>query len=238
MNNKGKVIVEMLIMLVVIVITSALILYLVQSGTITVKAENDQVSILNTEFIPMGREGYLAIKDFKFCDFVDLNYNCVGETENFFLGSEVYFLFVVETTTVSGQIMVVENYRIKGPNGELLLDVDEKNNFNFDITSKERKESITFKDFFVVGSDLSEGEYTLELIVNNPLLNKKTTSVKKFQMESGEDFEELDFNENYFDEEYLDEEYSDEEYLDEEYSDEEYFVEDIEVESEFEEEFI
>mgnify|MGYP005672969413 CR=1 FL=1 len=69
MNNKGKVIVELLVMLVVIVITSALILYLVQSGTISVKAENNQVSILNTEFIPMGREGYLAIKDFKFCNF-------------------------------------------------------------------------------------------------------------------------------------------------------------------------
>ena len=223
MNNKGKVIVELLVMLVVIVITSALILYLVQSGTITVKAENNQVSVLNTEFIPMGRGGFLAIKDFKFCNFVDLNYNCIGETENFFLGSEVYFLFVVETTTVNGQIMVVENYRIKGPNGELLLDVDEKNNFNFDITSNERKESVTFKDFFVVGSDLSAGEYTLELIINNPLLNKKTTSVNKFQMELGEDIEELDFDEDYFDEEY---------------PDEEYLAEDIEVESEFEEEFI
>jgi len=210
-------------MLVVIVITSALILYLVQSGTITVKAENNQVSVLNTEFIPMGRGGFLAIKDFKFCNFVDLNYNCVGETDSFFLGSEVYFWFVVETTTVNGQIMVVENYRIKGPNGELLLDVDQKNDFNFDIVSKERKESITFKDFFVVGSDLLAGEYTLELIINNPLLNKETTSVKKFQMDLGEVFEETGF----------DEEYSGEEYLDEEY-----FDEDIEVEGEFEEEFI
>ena len=98
--------------------------------------------------------------------------------------------------------MLVENYQIKGPNGELLLGVDEKNNFNFDLISNEKKELITFKDFFVVGSDLSEGEYTLELIVNNPLLNKKTTLVKKFQMELGDDFEDYKpFDEEYFDEE-------------------------------------
>jgi hypothetical protein len=203
MNKKGKVAMEILVMLVVIVITSAILLLLIQGGIITVKAENEQVPILNTEFIPMGREGYLTIKDFKFCDFVDNNYNCIGESEDFFLGSEIHFVFVVESSTYNGDIMLVENYRIKSPEGNVLLNVDEKNNFNFDITSKERKELITFKDFFIVGSELGESEYTLELVINNPLLNKKTTLVKKFKMKRSVEAEDYSEEEVYgFEEEY------------------------------------
>ncbi len=192
-NKKAKIAMEVLIMMVVVVVTSAIILFLVQSGVIAVKAENEQVSVLNTEFIPMGREGYLAVKDFKFCGFIDANYNCISETDEFSLGSEVHFLFVVESSTYNGDIMLVENYRIKGPNDNLLLDVDEKNNFNYDVTSNERKESVTFKDFFVVGSELPEGKYILELLVENPLLVKKTTLVKTFTMV--ENVEEVDFEE-------------------------------------------
>ena len=182
--KKGKVAIELLIMLVTIVVTSAIIFMLVQADIIKVKPGNSEVSILNSEFIPMGREGYLTIKDFKFCDYVDPGYNCISEGNTFNLGSEVHFLFIVESSTYNGEIMLVENYRIKSPTGEILLEVDEKNNFNFDFNSEETKELITFKDFFVVGEELTEGEYTLELFIENPLLVKKTTLVKKFQMES------------------------------------------------------
>ena len=181
-NKKGKVAVEILIMLVTIVLTSAIIFLLIQADVIEVKDANSEVSVLNTEFIPMGREGYLAVKEFKFCDFVDPGYNCISEGSNFNSGSEVHFLFVVESSTYNGEIMLAENYKIKGPNGNLLLDIDEKNNFNFEINSKETKESITFKDFFFVGSELIDGQYTLELVIENPLLNKKTTLVKNFQI--------------------------------------------------------
>ena len=74
MNKRGKVITEILVMMIVIMLTSAIILFLVQSGLITVKAEGEQAPVLNTEFIPLGREGYLAVKDFKFCIYVDENY--------------------------------------------------------------------------------------------------------------------------------------------------------------------
>ncbi len=195
-NKKGKVATELLIMLITVVVTSAIIFLLVQGGVLTVKMEAEQTSVLNTEFIPMGREGSLAVKDFKFCGFVDLNYQCISETEEFYLGSEVHFIFIIESSTSNGDIMLVENYMVKGPEGNILLDVDEKNNFNFDIISKERQELVTFKDFFVVGEELEEGEYTLELFVENPLLNKKTTLIKKFMIHPKE-FEEyeIDFTE-------------------------------------------
>jgi len=164
-NKKGKVATELLIMLITVVVTSAIIFLLVQAGVLTVKMEAEQTSVLNTEFIPMGREGSLAVKDFKFCGFVDSDYNCIAESEEFYLGSEIHFIFIIESSTSNGDITVVENYRIKGPEGNILLDVDERNNFNFDIISKEKQELITFKDFFVVGEELVEGEYTLELFI-------------------------------------------------------------------------
>ncbi len=194
MNKKGKVAMEILMMMITIVVTSAIIFLLIQSGLISVRAENSDVSVLNAEFIPMGREGYLTIQDFNFCDFVDPGYNCIGESDSFPLGSQVHFLFVIESSTYNGDVMLVENYRIKGPNGELLLEVDEKNNFHYEISSDETKEQVTFKDFFVVGEELPEGEYTLELFIENPLLNKKTTLIKEFKMFYFEEdfFEEID----------------------------------------------
>jgi hypothetical protein len=93
--------------------------------------------------------------------------------------------------------MLVENYRIKGPTGELLLEVDESNNFNFDLTSNKETEDVTFKDFFIVNQGLPEGQYTMELFIENPLLTKKTTLVKKFQVVYVEDFSEEYYEEDY-----------------------------------------
>ena len=188
---------EILVMLIVVVITSAIILLLVQTGTITVEAENEQVSVLNANFIPVTREGYLTIKDFKFCDFIDFDYNCMNEIETFDLGSEIHFIFTVESSTYNGDIMLVENYRIKGPTGEMLLEVDVSNNFNFDLSSNKETEDVTFKDFFIVNQGLPEGEYTMELFIENPLLTKKTTLVKKFQVVYVEDFSEEYYEEDY-----------------------------------------
>jgi hypothetical protein len=203
MNKQGKVMTEILVMLVVVVITSAVILLLVQSGVLEVKAENEQVSVLNANFIPVAREGYLAIKDFRFCNFVDLDYNCIGEVNSFALDSEIHFVFTVESSTFNGDIMLVENYRIKGPTGEMLLEVDVSNNFNFDLSSNKETEDVTFKDFFIVNQGLPEGEYTLELLIENPLLTKKTTLVKKFSVSYIEDFSEEyyeeDYEDNYYD---------------------------------------
>ena len=189
MNQKGKVAIELLIMLVTIVLTSAIIFMLVQAEVIKVKPGNADVNVLNTEFIPVGREGFLAIRDFTFCDFISEDYQCISPGENFALGSAVYFRFVVESSTYNGDVKLIKNYRVKDPIGNLLLDVDEKNNFHFDIKSDESKELITFKDYFFIGEELPEGIYTLELVITNPLLDKKTTVVKTFEViYIGDDF--------------------------------------------------
>lgn len=182
MNNKGKIALEILIVLVIIVLTSGVTLALVNLGILEPKAGGGEVSLLNADFIPVGREGYLAVKEFKFCGEVDERYNCAEEKETFNLGEEVHFRFGVESSTSGGEVMLVENYRIKGPSGKVLLEVDEKNNFYFEVKSKERKEVIAFKDYFRVGFDMPKGEYVLELVMENPLLNKKATLVKRFEM--------------------------------------------------------
>jgi len=183
LNERGGIAIEVLVMLIVVVVTSAIVLVLVQTGTIAVKAESQDVSLLNTEFIPHGRAGSLVIKEFQFCSFIDEQYNCEFATNDFILGDEVHFLFTVESSVHDGNVMLVENYRVRGPHGNLLLDVDEKNNFHFDLISNDKKELITIADYFTVGGDLEAGEYTLELVLENPLLDKRATLSKTFTME-------------------------------------------------------
>ena len=173
---------EILIFLIVVVLTSAVVLFLVQSGIVTVKADGEEVPILNAEFIPVGREGYVAIKEFQFCDTVDELYNCLGEKNTFQIGEEVHFRFIVESSTWNGEVMLVENYKLKSPTGETLLDVDEENNYHFNLQSGKKKELIYFKDYFVVNLGSAEGEYTVELVIDNPLLNKKVTTVQRVGM--------------------------------------------------------
>lgn len=184
MNKQGKIIIGILVIMVVLVLTSALILSLVKAGVIKIKSSGEEVNILNTEFLPFGREGYLAIKGFQFCEDVDENYICSYPTNEFLLGDKVYFRFVVESSTYNNEIMIVENYQIKGPDGSILLEVDESDNFYFNSVSTEKNELITFKDYFTVTRDSEVGTYTLELMLENPLLDKKTKLVKEFEIVS------------------------------------------------------
>lgn len=184
MNPHASVMLELLIFVLTVILTSALVLFLVQTGVVGVQANGEgagdesggeaaEVSVLDTEFLPIGREGTLTIKDFQFCDFVNELYQCLGEKENFVLGEEVHFRFVVESNSVNGEVMLVENYRLLDPNGRVILDVDEKKNFYFDQPSSRKTEQVTFKDYFIAGYELVEGQYTLELWLENPLLGKK-----------------------------------------------------------------
>lgn len=183
MNAKAS-ITEFLVLLIMIALTSATVLFLVKSGVISVRADGEEVSVLDTEFIPVGREGYLAIKEFQFCDAVDELYNCVGEKDTFNIGEEVHFRFVVESSTSKGEVRLVENYRVKGPGGTLLLDVNEENNYPFNLQSNKKKENIYFKDYIITEDGDTTGEYTLELLIENRLLNKKSTLIKKFNLQT------------------------------------------------------
>lgn len=182
MNKQGSAVIVLLAFLIVIVLTSATILFLVKSGVIETTDESEDVSLLNTEFLPLGGVGVLAITDFQFCEFVTDKYVCQGPTDRFELGQEVHFRFVVESSTVNDEIFLVENYRLLDSDGQVLLDVEERSDFNYNAGTSRSQERVIFKDYFILGDDEKEGEYTLELFMENPSLNKKAKLVKQFEV--------------------------------------------------------
>ena len=180
MNKKGSVIIEIMIFLVALVFLSATILFLVKSGVIKTKSSSEEINVLNTEFLPMGRGGTLVLKQFQFCVNVDKSLNCLNEINSFERGENVYIRFVVESSIYNGEVLIVRNYRMKNPEGEVILEVDETNNYNFAAKSNRETEKITVADYIPTMDNSPEGEYTLDLIVENPLLNKKVTTSNQF----------------------------------------------------------
>lgn len=180
-NKQGSLAVQLLIIVVIMVISSVAVLLLVRAGILLPKATNEP--ILNTEFLPVGRGGELVVREFAFCEFVTDDYLCLSPKERFSLGDEVHFRFVAESSPNNGQLLLVENYRVRGPEGNTLLDVEEKNNFYVQAASMQNTEEVTIKDFFIIGSDEKPGQYTLELFLENPLIGKTVTITKTFALE-------------------------------------------------------
>lgn len=180
-SHQGNIAVKILSILVVAVITSVLVLVLVKTGIISVKGEHEPVEVLNMEFLPLRNVGNIDVKEFSFCQSVDETFNCIAKS-SFNFGEQVHFKYLVESAVFDGQVMVVKNYRIKSPSGQLLLDADSKDNFYVDVRSRKPAETITFKDYFTLLGTGETGEYTLELIIENPLIQKKATVVKKFEV--------------------------------------------------------
>ena len=180
LNKKGKIAIQLLAFLVVAVLASATMLILVQTGVLSVRADGPQPSLLDAEFIPLGRQGTIAIRSFDFCDGVDDKLNCVGKTESFNINQEIHFRFVVETTTSFGQIQLVENYRVKDENENIILNADTEDDFYFELETDQSQELITINDYFIIQKP---GEYILDLIVKNPFLGKTTTLTERFDLE-------------------------------------------------------
>ena len=180
-NHKANVAVRVLSIFVVIVITSLLVLILVRTGIISVKAEYEPVDVLNTEFLPIRDSGTINLKEFSFCQSIDAEFNCLRKGE-FTFGDEVHFKFVIESTVFQNQVMIVKNYRIKSPSGQLLLDANSKDNFYVDVQSDKETETIAFKDYFTLLGAGETGTYTLELIIENPLISKQTTLIETFEV--------------------------------------------------------
>ena len=182
MHNRGRIEIELFIVLITIVVTSAVILLLVKSGTIEVKDDVITEPVLNAQFLPAGREGFLVVKDFAFCGYVDEDLNCLNRQEEFGKTENVYVWFVVESTTYNNQILAARNYRILDPSGAIIFEADNKNTYNFELSSDKKNEQVIFTDYFVMGEDAVTGEYTLDVIVENQLFGKKVTLTKKFMV--------------------------------------------------------
>ena len=182
MNRKGRVVKEFLLVLVTIVFTSAIVFTLVSLGVVEVEASSDTTSMLNTEFLPFGRGGELVINNFRFCDYESSLSGCWQETEYFYSGDEVHFSFEVISSTYMGDLILVENYQLLGPYGEIILSVEAEDNFYYEIQSKNEKETVYFTDYFILGSDAVPGTYTVNLIINNQLLEKQVVLTENFQV--------------------------------------------------------
>ena len=182
MFKRGKIEMEMFIVLITMVFTSAVILFLVYSGTIEVKEGASSEPVLNAEFLPAGREGVLAIKDFDFCSYVDENLNCLAEQDEFGKAENVYVRFVVESSVTGGQAILLRNYEMRNPSGEIILRAEQKNAYNFELSSTRSTENVVFGEYFVIGEDAVAGEYTLDVIIENPLFEKKITLTQSFEV--------------------------------------------------------
>lgn len=182
MHKQARIEIEVFIVLITMVFTSAVILFLVYSGTIEVKEGVSPEPVLNTEFLPVGREGYLAVRQFDFCSYVDERLNCLGKQQEFSALENVYVRFVVESSTFDNQVLLLRNYKILNPLGEVVFQAEQKNTYNFELSSAKDRENVAFSDFFVMGEDALAGEYTLDVIIENPLLEKKITLSKKFMI--------------------------------------------------------
>ena len=181
-QKRGRIEVEVFIVLITVVVTSAIILLLVKSGAVKVKEEVVTEPVLNAEFLPVGKEGFLSVDDFAFCSYVGENLNCLSRKEDFGKTENVYVWFTVESTVTNGQVMAARNYRIRDPSGKVVLEADNKNGYDFDLRSDKDTEKVVFADYFVMGEEAISGEYTLEVMVENPLLGKRITLSKEFMI--------------------------------------------------------
>ena len=184
MNTHASAMVELLILLTAVVLTSGGILFMIKTGVLNVRAEGSASSeVLNTEFIPYAREGYLAVKEVKFCTFVDKSFHCFDERTQFRRGEKVYVVFLAESSTLNGEALLARNYRLRNPQGRTLLELDEKNSYRFDVKSEKKQEFVAFADYFATAENYFPGEYTLEIVIENPLLNKKVVRSERFMLE-------------------------------------------------------
>ncbi len=183
-NKKGAIAIEALVVLVTIVITSSVIFTLVSLGVVNVDESSAvaQSDLLNTEFLGMGRSGQLVIDNFRFCSSNNALSGCNIETYYFYPGDEVHFFFEVDTSTYGGEVMIVENYELIDPDGNVLLAIEAENDYYYEIESSKSTETVYFKDYFTLGSRGDYGEYTLNLYISNPLIGKSAILTKTFEV--------------------------------------------------------
>ena len=179
LNKKGVSSVEFLVVSIIILISALSIFLLTSLGIIPVK-DYEQVDVLNLEFLPYVNDGTLAIHDLQLCESIDFDKSCIIERNTFYVGETVSLRFVAETSALDGQVFLLENYRLRGPDGVVLLTGE--NEFPFESETSDDEQFVLFTDFFVLRDDFFTGEYTLEVVLKNPYLSKEITVLRRFDV--------------------------------------------------------
>lgn len=182
--KQAKIATEILIVLIIVVFTASLILFLVKSGVVTVE-EGQEVDFLNANYLAGGPTKEFSVKEIKFCYNIN-NFVC-DETSTFEFGEEIHFLVQFESTVANGNIIIAENYNLIDPNGDVIF-AAEKEDFVFEYPSKKKSETLPFADSFTIDYG-PDGEYTLELLLENKILNQKIKVVEKFEIYTFEEDE-------------------------------------------------
>ena len=181
MNPKANLALQIFLWLITIVVTAAVILLLVKYDVLAVNASSEE-PIIASDFLPLGRGGSLSFVDIRFCQLVDENYVCYNEEENFISGDKVYVVFLAKTSNYEGTVTLSRNYRLINPLGKTIVEMDDKNEYSFSMDTNKDEETIVFSDYFLTTENYIPGEYILELLVKNPLLNKEIIAKKAFKL--------------------------------------------------------
>lgn len=181
-NSKGSVWLQVIVIVGVAALTTAIMLLLIHFDVLSPQAQEQQVNVLNAEFIPLERTGDLQIRQVDLCNYVDTKFNCYNKTELFQRDDNIYLRFLVESSVYQGEIMIARNYRVINPEGNIILDLEQQNSYTFRQESPKESQAVAFADYFTLGNNPQIGQYQIEIIVENPLLNKKVTIIKRFDV--------------------------------------------------------
>ncbi|MDP3989577.1 MAG: hypothetical protein Q8Q01_00025 [archaeon] len=185
-QKKGGLVIQVLVLMVLVVISSSVLLFLINKGVITVKESGQTEPILQANFLPIARTGTVAVKEFAFCSDVNEDFECIGQRSLFQKGDKVHFKFVVETNPYGGDVIIFQNYRLINPNGVIILEAEDMNNYQYDARSDKTLEEIVFKDYIITEENDIPGTYRFELLVSNPLLEKDITVTEEFTLAGNE----------------------------------------------------
>jgi hypothetical protein len=180
---------QIIIVLIVVVFTSALILFLIKTDIISPKEQSD-VDVLNSQFLYARESGELKVNFIKTCEQVTNNFECINEKSDFIFGDEIHFLLAIESPAYNGKINLVENYEVKNPNKQLILAADPKDNYYFEKEVITPIDYIYFNDFVTINSG-EDGEYVATFMVKNEQLGKEIGASISFNIKSLD----LDYNE-------------------------------------------
>tara|TARA_Y100000310_G_scaffold124700_1_gene123461 strand:- start:76516 stop:77085 length:570 start_codon:yes stop_codon:yes gene_type:complete len=176
--KQAKIAMEILIILIVVVFTTALILALVNSGVIKVK-QGEEINFLNTDYIPLHHASSFSVSDFEFCYYVE-NFICEPADE-FVFGDDINFLMTIDSSVIDNNVIITENYNVIDPNGQIIFSAEERGDYTFEYPSNQKVASFPFTDYLAIDYGPA-GEYTLEILLTNILLNKEIKLEKKFTL--------------------------------------------------------